>query len=110
MIWTLGGDALVHQFATATDWPALHIIFAQLTHVAWQGLHAYDLVFPAFIFTSGVALALVVAYLQLGLVVPEIGAGVIRPEGVVKAGLIGTSCQEGCAVCTTIPKTSSRCY
>lgn len=56
MFWIIGGDA---QFASldrlgSTGWAA--VIAAQLHHVAWEGLHFYDLIFPLLLFVVGVSL------------------------------------------------------
>ena len=61
MAWIIGGDALVHLLALATGWQALQSLSAQMRHAAWQGFHAYDLIFPLFMFLSGVSLALSLA-------------------------------------------------
>lgn len=58
MFWIIGGDALVHLLALATGWRVLAALSDQLRHAAWQGFHAYDLIFPLFMFLSGVSLAL----------------------------------------------------
>lgn len=58
MLWIIGADTLVHLLAASTDFVFLDVASNQLTHVSWQGLHAYDLVFPVFMFVSGVSLAL----------------------------------------------------
>lgn len=58
MIWILGLDAVV--LALAKLWPVapLRLLAGQVDHSAWAGLTAYDLIFPLFVFLSGVALAL----------------------------------------------------
>jgi len=58
MFWIMGGDFLIHLLAAATGWSTLIFMSSQLHHVPWQGLHAYDLVFPLFMFVSGISLAL----------------------------------------------------
>lgn len=58
MFWIIGGDFLVHFLAAASGLPLLAVISDQLRHVPWQGFHFYDLVFPLFMFVSGVAFAL----------------------------------------------------
>ncbi|MEM8817092.1 MAG: hypothetical protein AAGE85_14795 [Pseudomonadota bacterium] len=57
MLWIIGGDTFFHLFAALSDWWVVSVISKQLTHVPWEGLHAYDLVFPAFMFVSGMSLA-----------------------------------------------------
>ena len=59
MLVIIGLDALIH--ALARGWPVapMQRISRQFTHAEWTGVHAYDLVFPLFIFLSGVSLAIV---------------------------------------------------
>ncbi len=57
MVWIIGADVLFHLLAAATDWAPLQVMSVQLRHVSWEGLHAYDLVFPVFMFVSGISLA-----------------------------------------------------
>jgi predicted acyltransferase len=79
MIWIIGGEVLIEQLAklfppgrTTVEWPkhpgefitvplemirlALAATAAQLQHVSWEGFHAYDLIFPMFVFIVGVSL------------------------------------------------------
>ena len=58
MFWIMGGDILIHLLAAASGWSALSLISDQLRHAPWDGLHAYDLVFPLFMFLSGISLSL----------------------------------------------------
>jgi predicted acyltransferase len=56
MLWIIGAEAIVSQLA---KWPGgswLDAWSQQLRHVAWDGLRAYDLIFPLFMFLSGVAI------------------------------------------------------
>ncbi len=58
MLIILGLDALL--MALAARFPesgALNELAAQMRHVNWQGLHAYDLVFPVFVFIAGVSMS-----------------------------------------------------
>jgi predicted acyltransferase len=56
MFWIAGGGALVEVFAkwTGADW--LKPVVDQLEHVPWAGFHFEDLIFPLFMFISGVAI------------------------------------------------------
>ncbi|HET9616353.1 MAG TPA: DUF5009 domain-containing protein [Pseudolabrys sp.] len=63
-IWILGADGAVIAFADmmrarggalAT---AGNVLRAQMTHPYWEGLRFYDLIFPLFIFITGVAITL----------------------------------------------------
>ncbi len=56
MFWIIGGDALVHSFAALTGWRVATLAAQQMSHVAWDGFRFYDLIFPLFIFISGVAM------------------------------------------------------
>lgn len=56
MFWIIGGDALFRRLAAVTDWPWADVVARQLTHVEWEGLRAYDMIFPLFMFMSGVAI------------------------------------------------------
>ncbi len=55
MFWITGGEQLVVALAAATGWGWLRGMEEQLTHPAWHGFHAYDLIFPLFIFMAGVS-------------------------------------------------------
>ena len=56
MFWIIGGGALIHSLAKATDWQALSWFSQQFTHVQWNGFHFFDMIFPLFMFVSGVAM------------------------------------------------------
>jgi predicted acyltransferase len=56
MIWIVGASAIVRQLATWQQTPWLQAWATQLSHVTWDGLRAYDLIFPLFMFLSGVAI------------------------------------------------------
>ena len=58
MLWIIGGAAVVRALADWLKTPALQTAAQQLEHVKWQGLQAYDLIFPLFMFLSGIALPL----------------------------------------------------
>lgn len=57
MFWIIGGEGLVlalaKYFELSDQW--LKNLSLQLTHVEWDGFHFYDLIFPLFVFMSGVA-------------------------------------------------------
>lgn len=57
MFWIMGGEEIVHSMYKATGstssfWGGFS---NQLTHPDWNGFHAYDLIFPLFLFMAGVA-------------------------------------------------------
>ncbi|TKG96896.1 DUF5009 domain-containing protein [Puteibacter caeruleilacunae] len=56
MFWIMGGEILFRALAKATDWKWADWWSNQMHHVKWDGFHAYDLVFPLFMFMSGVAI------------------------------------------------------
>ncbi|WP_242132532.1 acyltransferase family protein [Aestuariivivens marinum] len=56
MFWIIGGDALVHALSGATSLPMFKWMSQQLLHVEWNGFHFLDLIFPMFMFISGVAI------------------------------------------------------
>ena len=58
MFWIIGADAIggaLHGFQGGA--PGRWLAW-QLDHVAWAGFHAYDLIFPLFVFMAGVAVPL----------------------------------------------------
>lgn len=63
-IWILGGEGLVLALAEMcrNKGPALDrvgdFLHTQISHAAWEGFTFYDLVFPLFIFITGVAITL----------------------------------------------------
>ena len=56
MFWIIGGDLLFRKLGEVTNWPWAVAWANQMDHVPWAGFHAYDLVFPLFMFISGVAI------------------------------------------------------
>jgi predicted acyltransferase len=55
MLWIIGLADLFLQIAKVTKVRWLEAWAIQLEHVPWEGLRAYDLIFPLFMFLSGVA-------------------------------------------------------
>ena len=58
MLWIMGLAGVFHQLFLWLKTPWLGALDEQLKHVPWEGLHAYDLIFPLFMFLSGVAIPL----------------------------------------------------
>lgn len=59
MLIIAGLDTLVYRWAQAVpDNSVVQGLREQMTHVDWEGLVAYDLVFPLFVFLSGVSMRL----------------------------------------------------
>lgn len=56
MFWILGGDAVVRALAKAIDIAPLRVAKTQMDHRDWEGVTAYDLIFPLFVFIVGVSL------------------------------------------------------
>ena len=56
MFWILGVEELAAALGKASDSPVAAFVATQLDHVAWQGFHFLDLIFPLFVFISGVSL------------------------------------------------------
>ena len=56
MFWILGMEQFAAELARAHPAPWTNFIAAQLDHAPWAGFHFLDLVFPLFIFISGVSL------------------------------------------------------
>jgi predicted acyltransferase len=58
MLWISGGEYLIVSLAALTGWPFLQWASGQMEHVAWEGFHFYDMIFPLFLFIAGVSMPL----------------------------------------------------
>ncbi|WP_299802236.1 transmembrane glucosamine N-acetyltransferase NagX [uncultured Shewanella sp.] len=58
MFWILGGEAIFAALLLISGWAGFMWLDGQMHHSAWHGFTFYDLIFPLFIFLSGVALGL----------------------------------------------------
>lgn len=56
MFWIIGAGALVSALKKMSDNGVTRFLSTQLTHVQWEGFHFEDLIFPLFVFISGVSL------------------------------------------------------
>jgi predicted acyltransferase len=56
MFWITGGSYLVTVLARYSGAKWLDPVVEQMEHVPWNGFHFYDLIFPLFMFISGVAI------------------------------------------------------
>jgi predicted acyltransferase len=56
MAMLLGGGLIIVTLAEATGWRWLEVLAIQQEHVEWVGFRFYDLIFPLFMFISGVAI------------------------------------------------------
>lgn len=56
MFLIIGADQVIR--AVAANWhnPFMQMLGAQFEHVAWDGCHLYDLIFPVFLFVIGVSM------------------------------------------------------
>lgn len=58
MFWIIGATSLVRALERMSDNSVTRLLVTQLKHVQWEGLHAYDLIFPLFLFLVGVSIVL----------------------------------------------------
>ncbi len=56
MFWIIGGGAIFTTLAKATNWNWVGVIAHQMHHTKWDGFRFEDLIFPLFMFISGVAI------------------------------------------------------
>jgi len=56
MLWITGGGGLIFALKGASGWGFFEVLGNQLRHVEWAGFVFYDLIFPLFMFISGVAI------------------------------------------------------
>lgn len=56
MFWIVGAEEIVHALHKINDTGPTRFLADQLSHKAWQGFAFYDLIFPLFIFITGVSL------------------------------------------------------
>ena len=56
MFWIIGGSSLAGSLISYLGWPSLEPLTRHLEHTEWIGFTVYDLIFPLFIFISGVAM------------------------------------------------------
>lgn len=53
MLWISGGQVVIAALAGLTGWGLFEWMNKHMDHVAWNGFHFYDLIFPLFLFISG---------------------------------------------------------
>ena len=56
MAMLLGGCGIILAFADLTGWNWMGVLARQQHHAEWEGFRFYDLIFPLFMFISGVAI------------------------------------------------------
>ena len=54
MLWIVGGGGLAKVLKAFGDVQPARFLAEQFEHVAWEGLHFEDLIFPTFVFVAGV--------------------------------------------------------
>lgn len=79
MFWIIGGEWLVYTLKDYTGLPWIVWLSAQFEHVEWNGFHFYDLIFPLFLFLSGVTMPYsLTRQLEKGIPKKQIYAKVLR--------------------------------
>lgn len=56
MFWILGADAILSNLKGFSDNPVTRFLALQFEHKEWAGFAFYDLIFPLFVFITGVSL------------------------------------------------------
>lgn len=56
MAMLLAGCGIIATLSEATGWRWMEVLAIQTHHVEWKGFRFYDLIFPLFMFVSGVAI------------------------------------------------------
>jgi predicted acyltransferase len=56
MCWILGADAVIGNLGRITQAAPIPFLVGQVDHSAWAGFTFYDLIFPLFVFITGVSL------------------------------------------------------
>jgi predicted acyltransferase len=58
MLWITGGAVLITRLSDLSGAGWLKALANQMDHVSWEGFRFYDLIFPLFMFISGIAIPL----------------------------------------------------
>lgn len=56
MFWIMSGEHIIHALAKAAPIPVFTWMSSQLNHTDWNGITFYDMIFPIFLFVSGVSM------------------------------------------------------
>jgi predicted acyltransferase len=56
MFWIVGGELIFLTLSKQTDWAWANVMATQMEHASWGNFHFYDLIFPLFMFISGVTI------------------------------------------------------
>ena len=49
MFWIVGAEEIVHALHKVSQTGVVNGMAAQMSHVKWEGVHFYDLIFPLFL-------------------------------------------------------------
>ena len=85
MFWILGAEGLFAALFTLTGWSFFQVAAKQMLHSQWHGFTAYDLIFPLFIFLSGVSLGIAAKPLAS---LPAVKAKSILHQGIKRLALL----------------------
>lgn len=55
MFWIMGADGILHALRDTTHSTFWTVLGNQFEHPLWNGFHAYDMIFPLFLFMAGVS-------------------------------------------------------
>jgi predicted acyltransferase len=77
MLWISGGATLLRVLAQDSPSGFLNTLATQMQHVKWEGFRFYDLIFPLFMFISGVAIPFAI--------ISKLEAGAPKKNMVMKA-------------------------
>ena len=83
MFWIIGAEDIFHTMAKATQSPIWVKLSEQFEHPYWNGFTAYDLIFPLFIFVTGVS-----ASFSLGSALEQGKARSMLLKKIIRRGLI----------------------
>ncbi|MCB0668235.1 MAG: DUF5009 domain-containing protein [Saprospiraceae bacterium] len=81
MFWIIGGSGMVISLVELLGFPEnwTNTLSEQMTHVDWEGFHFYDLIFPLFVFISGVTVPYsVLSKKNKGVPVRKLQTGIFR--------------------------------
>jgi predicted acyltransferase len=94
MFWIIGGEFIFHGMAKVTGGPFWNGLSMQFTHPDWNGFHAYDLIFPLFLFLAGVSAPFSLAKgLEQGKTKNELLLRIIKRGAILV--LLGLFCNNG---------------
>lgn len=86
MFWIIGGAGAVVSFLGLIGLPDgfVDAIATQMTHVEWEGFRFFDLIFPLFVFISGVTVPYsVLSRREKGESVSKLQLGIIRRSAII---------------------------